>query len=270
MDKKQCSSKKQIISKKTRGFLMKITEIKCKSALSKSNLPGLDYSLNPYRGCQHKCAYCYVPNVLRIRRDEWGNFVNVKTNIPNILSKELRNKKIGTVGISTVTDPYQPVEKKYKLTRYCLEQLLRVDYDLISKFSKVEVMISIATLNDNERKLLEPNSSTIQERLNVLKKYNGAGIKTSIFFGPIYPTIKLGDMPSIIDTFIEHGAKEIMIDGFNLKPGIWRNIELVMHNDLGIFEIFSKNIKNKEYYIQIRDELINYSRKRKVKIVDAF
>ena len=264
---------------------MEIREIKCKTALSSSRLPGLDYSLNPYRGCFHKCAYCYVPNVLRIKRNEWGDFVNVKTNIPNILSKELRNKKIGTVGISTVTDPYQPVEKKYKLTRYCLEQLLKVDYpiciqtksdlvirdiDIISKFSKPEVMMSIATLNDSERKMLEPNSSTIQERLNVLKKYNDAGIKTSVFFGPIYPTIKLGDMPSIIDTFIEHGAKEIMVDGFNLKPRIWGNIESVMHKDLDIFEIFSKNIKNKEYYIQIRDELISYSRKRKVKIVDAF
>lgn len=264
---------------------MEIREIKCKTALSPSRLPGLDYSLNPYHGCQHNCAYCYVPNVLRIKREDWGGFVNVKTNIPNVLAKELRNKNPGTVGISTVTDPYQPVEKKYRLTRYCLEQLLIHDFpvciqtksdliikdlDLISKFSKAEVMISIATLNDNERKLLEPNSSTIQERLNVLKKYNDAGIKTSIFFGPIYPTIKLGDIPSIIDTFIEHGVKEIMIDGFNLKPGIWRSVESVIHNDLGIFEIFSKNIKNKEYYIQIRDELINYGKKRKIKIVDAF
>ena len=90
---------------------MKITETKCKSALSKSNLPGLDYSLNPYRGCQHKCAYCYVPNVLRIKRAEWGNYVNVKTNIPNILAKELKKKKRGIVALSTVTDP---ISHKFK------------------------------------------------------------------------------------------------------------------------------------------------------------
>jgi len=134
---------------------MRIREVKCKTALSKSNLPGLDYSLNPYRGCQHSCAYCYVPNVLRIKRNEWGSFVDVKTNIPNVLSKELRIKKPGVVGISTITDPYQPAENNYKLTRYCLEQLLRHDFpvciqtksdlvardiDLISKFSKAEVM----------------------------------------------------------------------------------------------------------------------------------
>ena len=94
---------------------MKIREVKCKSALSSSSLPGLDYSLNPYRGCQHNCAYCYVPNVLRIQRKEWGSFVEVKTNIPVVLSKELKKKKPGVVGLSTVTDPYQPIEKKYHL-----------------------------------------------------------------------------------------------------------------------------------------------------------
>ena len=109
---------------------MKVTEITCKTALNPSSLPGLVYSLNPYRGCQHKCAYCYVPNVLRIKRCKWGEFVNVKTNIPVVLSKELRNKKQGVVAISTVTDPYQPIEKKYLLTRFCLEQLLRADFPI--------------------------------------------------------------------------------------------------------------------------------------------
>jgi len=202
---------------------MKITETTCKTALSKSNLPGLDYSLNPYRGCQHGCAYCYVPNVLRIKRENWGDFVEVKTNIPNVLAKELKNKKPGIVGISTVTDPYQPIEKKYKLTRYCLEQLLIHDFpicvqtksdlilrdiDIISKFSNVEIMMSIATLNDDERKLLEPNSSSIQNRLNVLQQFSDAGIEPSVFFGPIYPTIKIEDIPVIIDTFVQYGATE--------------------------------------------------------------
>ena len=144
---------------------MKIRQISCKTALSPSKLPGIDYSLNPYRGCEHRCAYCYAPNVLKINREKWGDFVDVKVNIPHILSKELKMRKPGVVGISTVTDPYQSVEKKFKITRYCLEQLLKHDFpiniqtkssmvirdiDLISKFSNAEVMVSIATLNDNE------------------------------------------------------------------------------------------------------------------------
>ncbi len=255
---------------------MKTNEIKCKTALSKSLLPGLDYSLNPYRGCQHTCAYCYVPNVLRIKRSTWGSFVDVKTNIPIILSKELKSKKPGVVAISTVTDPYQPIEKKYKLTRYCLEQLLLRDFpvciqtksdliirdiDLISKFSKAEVMFSIATLDDSKRKLLEPYSSTIKERFIALKKCSDRGIKTSIFFGPVYPTIKLEDLPIIIDAFIENGATEIMVDKLNLKPGIKENVEKILKSDI------SKNIAN---YDLIKKNIFMIAKGKNIKIVNAF
>ncbi|MCK4365867.1 MAG: radical SAM protein [Thermoplasmatales archaeon] len=257
---------------------MKIREVKCKTALSKSNLPGLDYSLNPYRGCQHACAYCYVPNVLRIKRNEWGSFVDVKTNIPNVLSKELRTKKPGAVGISTVTDPYQPIEKKYKLTRYCLEQLLRYDFpvciqtksdlilrdqDLISKFPKVEVMMSIGTLNDEERKMLEPKTSSIQNRLDVLQQYSDIGIETSVFFGPIYPTIKTSDIPTIIDTFIEYGATEIMVDKLNLKPGIKENVTRV-------FLPYKNLIENVTYHQQLFHEIMRVCKEKNMKAVYAF
>jgi len=255
---------------------MKISQILCKTALSKSNLPGLDYSLNPYRGCQHSCAYCYVPNVLRIRRSEWGSFVDVKKNIPTVLSNEIRRKKPGVVAISTVTDPYQPVEKKFMLTRYCLEQLLIHDFpvciqtksdlitrdiDLISKFSKPEVMFSIATINDSERYLLEPNASSIKKRLNALKRFSDLGIKTSVFFGPIYPTIKTENLSNIIDVFIENGAKEIMIDKLNLKPGIKENVEKFLKFNI------TRDLKNYEPLIK---SLFQIAKEKKIKIVNAF
>lgn len=257
---------------------MEIGEITCKTALSKSLLPGLDYSLNPYRGCQHKCAYCYVPNVLRIKREDWGCFVDVRTNMPNVLAKELKNKKPGVVGISTVTDPYQPVEKKYQLTRYCLEQLLKYDFpvciqtksklvvrdiDIISKFSNAEVMMSIATLNDDERRLLEPFSSSIMERLEVLREYSNIGIKTGVFFGPIYPTIKKEDLPEIIDTFVENGVAEIMLDKFNFKPGIYENLKKF---NISKFE----RIKDESYFKEIFNEMEKNGKERKIKIVTAF
>ena len=257
---------------------MRIREIKCKTALSNSSLPGLDYSLNPYRGCQHKCIYCYVPNFLRIQRKEWGDFIDVKKNIPTVLSKELKNRKPGAVGISTVTDPYQPVEKKYHLTRYCLEQLLRYDFpvciqtkssliqrdiDIIPKFSKAEIMITISTLNDKERHILEPNSSPIKKRLDALKKYSETGVKTSVFFGPIYPTIKKEDLQEIIDTFVENGANEIMLDKFNLKPGILEPLEKIFpeHRNL---------LKDPSYFKQIFDETQKICRQKNVKAISAF
>ncbi|KYK24461.1 DNA photolyase [Thermoplasmatales archaeon SG8-52-4] len=255
---------------------MKISQIICKTALSKSNLPGLDYSLNPYRGCQHKCAYCYVPNVLRIKRSEWGNFVDIKKNIPVILSNELKFKKNGIVAISTVTDPYQPIEKKFRLTRYCLEQLLIHDFpvciqtksdliirdvDLISKFTKSEVMFSIATLNDSERKILEPYAASIQNRLDALKKFSDLGIKTSIFFGPVYPTLKINDLSNILDVFIENGAKEIMVDKLNLKPGIKENVEKLLKYKI------SKNLEN---YESLNRTLFEIAKEKNIKIVNAF
>ena len=265
---------------------MKIKEITCKTALSSSSLPGLDYSLNPYKGCQHACAYCYVPNVMRFNRNEWGHFVDVKTNIPVVLAKELKKKKHGVVGISTVTDPYQPIEKKYKLTRYCLEQLLIHDFpicvqtksdlilrdiDIISKFSNAEIMISIATLNDGERKLLEPNSSSIQDRLNVLQQFSDAGVETSVFFGPIYPTIKLDDVSGIIDAFVQYGATEIMIDKLNLKPGIWKNIESTLDKNPNILDIFSKKLfEDEDYFAKIRDNIKELGRRKNVHIINAF
>jgi DNA repair photolyase len=264
---------------------MKINEIKCKTALSKSNLPGLDYSLNPYRGCEHACVYCYVPNILRIKREEWGGFVNVKTNIANILSKELKKKQKGVVGISTVTDPYQPLEKKYKLTRYCLEQLLRYDFpvhiqtksdlilrdiDLISKFSNIEVMFSIGTLHDSERKILEPNASSIQQRLNAMKILSENGVKTTVFFGPIYPTIKLEELVEMFESFKKYQVSEVMIDKFNLKIGIVENLSKKLSLNSELENFFIDRVKNDEFYKEIREQIKKEGFKKNIKIVDAF
>ena len=261
-------------------------EFTCKTAMSPSKLPGLDYSLNPYRGCEHNCAYCYAPSMLKIRRNEWGSSVYIKKNIPLVLSKELKKKKKGVVGISTVTDSYQPIEKKYQLTRYCLEQLLSYDFpisiqtksslverdiDLISKFSNNEVIITISTLNDKERKLIEPNSSPIKNRLEILKKVEESGIPSSVFFGPIYPTISKDEIPIIIDTFIESGANKIWIDSLHLKIGAWGEIKKnILHNEK-MYKTFLKNLfENKKYYKELREEIINIAKKKNIKIIDAF
>jgi DNA repair photolyase len=265
---------------------MEAQQIQCKTALSASSLPGLSYSLNPYRGCQHGCVYCYAPNVLRIPRDAWDTKIEVKTNIPLVLAKELRTKKHGVVGISTVTDPYQPLEQKYRLTRSCLEQLLQYDFpahiqtksalvtrdiDIISRFSDSQVMMSIGTLDDEERRLLEPCTSPIQQRLDALRKLYDAKVRTAIFFGPVYPTITIDDVSSILDSFKEAGAAEIWIDRLNLKPGIWENIQKKLIQNQEITQIFSKQIfENKDYYRNIREEIQKKAKERNLKIIDAF
>lgn len=265
---------------------MKINCIECKTALSSSTLPGLTYSLNPYRGCSHNCAYCYAPNVLRIPRQHWGDVIEVKTNIPLILAKELKHKKHGVVGLSTVTDPYQSLEQHYHLTNYCLEQLLKYDMpvhiqtksslilqdiDIITKFSNIQVMVSIGTLNDEERILLEPGSSSIQERLNILKTFTDAGVKTSVFFGPIYPTLTVENIPAIIDTFHDYGASEIMIDAFRFKPGIWENMLTHLSEKPAIKQLFIDNLyNNQQYYQEIRKEINRIRTIKNIIISDAF
>lgn len=224
----------------------KVTEIKCKTALSPSRLPGFDYTLNPYRGCEHGCKYCYAPNILRIPRIEWGEFVEVRRNIPKVLANELKNKKRGVVGISTVTDPYQPLEKSYKLTRYCLKQLLRYDFpvsiltksalvtrdvDLLSKFPEAEVGITITTYDDSERRLLEPNTSSIKSRITALEKCSMNGIITYAFLGPLYPTIDEDQLKKLIERVKDAGASKIMADRLNLKPGIWKSVNNTLGNN---------------------------------------
>jgi DNA repair photolyase len=265
---------------------MEIKEILCKTALSSSTLPGLTYSLNPYRGCQHNCAYCYAPNVLRLPREHWGDNIMVKINIPLVLAKEVKTKKPGVVGISTVTDPYQPLEKKYALTRSCLEQLLNHDFpahiqtksalvtrdiDLLSRFSDPQVMMSIGTLDDEERKLFEPGSSPIPERLNALTRFSKAGVKTAVFFGPVYPTITIGDVSHIIDCFKEYGIEELWIDRLNLKPGIWENMQRKLIQNQEKHQAFIRNLfHNINYYQEIRKEIHQRGKERNLQIIDAF
>jgi DNA repair photolyase len=178
---------------------MLVNEIFCKSILSRSRLYGCDFSINPYRGCEHACIYCYAPYILREQR-EWGSFVDVKVNAPEILVKDMLKAKRGVIYISSVTDPYQPLEKKYELTRKILEilkdtkffvsiqtksSLVLRDIDLLKKMD-CEVGFTITSLDENARKVFEPNTSSIEERLKALKELKEAGISTYIFFGPFY------------------------------------------------------------------------------------
>ena len=215
-----------------------IQERMVKSALSPSMLPGLDYALNPYRGCGHACVYCYAPAVIHWNKGTWGKLVEVKINLPRILSKELRLKKKGVVGLGTVTDPYQPAEEKYEITRRCLELLLMRDFpvciqtksslvlrdiDLLKKFSNIEVGITLTTLDDAVRKNLEPGASSIEERIRALKELRENGISTWVFLGPVMPHIT--DVEALIDAVAVVRPDYVLVDMLRLKEGVWKGVE---------------------------------------------
>lgn len=203
---------------------MKINEIKVKSILSKSGIYGIDYSINPYRGCAHGCTYCYARFTHICRGGDprdWGQFVNVKINAPQVLKRELTNAKKGNILISSVTDPYQALEGKYELTRKILEissrkqfpvviltksPLVTRDIDLLKKFRYIEVGLTITTLKESIREIFEPNAPKIESRLNALGEIVEAGIPNYAFIAPLLPVISLNEIKELILEFKELGV----------------------------------------------------------------
>src|SRR5437867_13140282 len=162
----------------------KVREVTVDTALRKDPLPGIDYSFNPYVGCYHACVVCYTPRLMRMDRNEWGTSVVVKRTAATVVAKEVRKLPRGLVACSTATDPYQFVEGAYRITRHALEVLLRAgwpvsvlsrsglmlrDVDLFVQFKEIEVGMSVPTLDDNARKLLEPWAPSIGSRLRCLR-----------------------------------------------------------------------------------------------------
>ncbi len=210
---------------------MQYTEIFVKNALSRSKLQATDYALNPYRGCEHQCVYCYSPYVLHIPIEEWRKRVYVKVNLPTVLNKELKRKK-GFITIGTVTDAYQPAEQKYEITRKSLRVLLKHqarisiltksslilrDLDIIKNFQEAHIGVTITTLNDALRRKIEPNSDSVDSRLQVIDEFTGKAI-TYAFIGPIFP--------EITEPYLEDIVKEIrnvdyvIFDRFRWKKGM--------------------------------------------------
>ncbi len=214
---------------------------RCKTALSSSRLPSLTYSLNPYFGCEHGCLYCYSRSIFRneeIAR-RWGTFVKAKSNIAEVLKGELSRKTKGTIGLSTVTDPYQPAESKFELSRSCLKVLsssdLRVsiqtksslvlrDADLISG-PRFDVGVTITTVNPELARKLEPRASPPDERQQVLEDCSDRKVDTWIFLGPIIPCVN-DDYENLekIVCLAKRTNSRILFDKLNLRPWVLESL----------------------------------------------
>lgn len=225
---------------------MKICEIKAKSIFVKSNLPDADYVANPYTGCIFGCAYCYATFMSRSvneSSEDWGKYVYVKTNAAELAAQELKrwrkNRLNSTVFLSSVTDPYQGIERKYRLTRGILEALAEIRYpgrtgiltkgplvlrdiDLFKRLPNVEVGLTITTVDDPAGRLLEVHAPPSERRLEVLKELHDQGIETYAFVGPLFP--HLAYFPEKLEKLFEGlaraGADSLYVEQINLKPYI--------------------------------------------------
>jgi DNA repair photolyase len=216
---------------------VRVVEIRVKSALSRSGLPEYDYALNPYLGCSHGCRYCYAKDFTRGEPGEkWGEVVYVKVNLPEVLAREVRSLEPGVVGVSTITDPYQPIEAKYRLTRKSLEILLGAgfrasiqtkstyvlkDMDLLFVHRRaVDVGLTITTFRPEVAKALEPGAPPPRARAAALSYIAELGVRTWVFLGPIIKGVN--DSEDDWRPVLEVAARthsEVTIDRYRPRPG---------------------------------------------------
>ena len=217
----------------------------CRSALNRVKGMMFGWSLNPYMGCAHQCTFCYVrafeKRADRPSDDRYGASIRVKTNVAEVLRRELARKswKGELVAIGAATDPYQPAEGHYRLTRRCLEVLAEAanplsiitrgpmvvrDIDVLveaASRAKVSVTFSVPTLDERIWRLTEPNTPPPRQRLRALTRLRAAGIEAGVGMAPILPGIS--DEPELMADVVkaarDAGATSIWTNVLYLRPG---------------------------------------------------
>jgi DNA repair photolyase len=262
---------------------VEINEISCQSILSKSKLPGCDYVINPYVGCSHGCVWCYARFMKKYTGhddEEWGSFVDAKINAPEILIKDIRRLKGNpTIFLSSVCDPYQPIEAKYKLTRKILEilsslpfpvgiltqsKLVTRDIDLFKKIKEIEVGMSFITLDEKATRIFQPRAALPKERIKTLKKLHQAGIKTYIHLGPILPYFT--DLEAIFKATHQY-LDSVMGETLNTRGENWTNfIRVLSKNYPEVLNSYKKQqFKDLDYLEWVRFNFDNLARKYDIK-----
>lgn len=256
---------------------MEVKEIESKSILTPSKLPDTDYVINPYTGCAFGCTYCYASFMGRYvgkQNDDWGYFVYVKSNAPELLQQDLKTLKNKgeekSIFFSSVTDPYQGMEAKYELTRKCLQILLDYgfkgqvsiltkshmvlrDIDLFKQFKNIEVGFTITSTDDKISRYFEKAAPNVSQRLDAMKQLNEQGIKTYAFVGPLLPHFVAE--PQILEKVFKAikvaGTNELYVEHINLSNYILERFRKEMPDlDKDVMEKFYSS-KSKEYREQL-------------------
>lgn len=251
---------------------MKLTEIKSKGIISKSNLPDVDYVVNPYTGCEFGCIYCYASFMGRFVHEpisNWGNYVYVKTNAVDLFRKEIKSiPGNSTLMMSSVTDPYQGAEAKYKLTRNILGHMADIGYngnvsiltkssmvsrdiDILKRIPNLEVGMTITTTEDELSRFLEVRATTSTMRIKTLAKLNQAGISTYAFVGPLLPHFRYKPkaLDKLFSGLVSAGVKQVYVEHMNLGSYIKKRLfaSLEGHPKLqGIYNDASTDIHRNE------------------------
>src|SRR3989304_8024313 len=216
-----------------------ISLIESRSIISKTGISCFDYVINCYRGCSFGCLHCYASFMKKFtgHKEKWGDFVDGKVNSVELLKKELKKVKKGKVFLSSVTDPYLPIEAKFKLTRGVLQCFIDTDFeinvltrsplvtrdiDIFKKLNNVEVGLSIPTDREDIRKIFEPNATPISARIKALGKLKEEGINTYAFVAPLLP-LNPENLAKLLDPITDY----VMLDGLNYA---WKVSDIIRKN----------------------------------------
>ncbi len=229
----------------------------CRSALNRVRGMPFAWSLNPYMGCAHRCTFCYVrafeARADRPWDDRYGASIRVKTNVAEVLRRELARPswEREPVAIGAATDPYQPAEGRYRLTRACIEALADAaspfaiitrgplivrDVDVLAEASRraeVSVTFSVPTLDDEIWRRTEPGTSPPRQRLRALSRLVDAGIDARVGMAPILPG--LSDRPELLAEAVREaqaaGATGIWANLLYLRPGTREHFLAALERD---------------------------------------
>ncbi|MFI6578401.1 SPL family radical SAM protein [Nocardiopsis sp. NPDC050513] len=236
---------------------MEPVEIEAKTLIQKSKTPSNDYVINPYTGCVLGCAYCFASFAGRQfgrSVQEWGDYLYVKKNAVELARTELakmpEHKRQGTILLSSVTDPYQGHETKYRLTRGILNELDTVAYpglvriltkspvvtrdiDLLAGLPRAEVGMTVTTADDKVSRWLEVRAPLASRRLRTLAELREAGIPTYAFVGPLLP--HFATRPELLDDLFgrlaDAGVNEVFMEHINLKRYIRERMDQVLADE---------------------------------------
>lgn len=211
--------------------------------------------------------------------EDWGSFVDIKVNAPRVLQQQLRRRKKTTkdpVLFSSVTDAYQPLERRYKVTRNCIEllshnefpisiltksDLVLRDVDVLGQSSENEVGMTIISLDEKVRRVFESGAVPNKRRLKALREINAQGIRTYGFVGPIIPELSTPFLEELIRNLAECGVAYALFDRLNVKYGNRPVIEHALRTHFGEERktILDALRPGSQYYEAIRDQIVEYS-----------
>ena len=221
-------------------------EVHVRSALAEAKGMPFRWTLNPYRGCTHACEYCYARKYQRHLElgagDDFSSVIFVKTNLAERLAVELRKPGWAreSVAVGTATDPYQPIEGHYRLTRRCLETLVaaRTPFSIVTKGPMVvrdldvltsaareagcRVYLSVPTVDDDAWASLEPGTAPPRQRLRAVRQLARAGIEAGVLMMPLVPGISTSRsaVAATLQAIADSGARLVGVNVAHLEPGV--------------------------------------------------